>query len=569
MRRRGRGARVGRLPLAAGILVGLVSGLVLMVTHQTVAPVVPEPEAVRAALHDRTTERLLAGSHWTRVTVNSLDDQLEHVTFFAGGRLVESVTVDRSRRVQPGMNGRVGAVPYGNWIAYEPAVLIALAVLFALMTAVTPWRRLRNLDVAACLSFVAPVLLLRHEYIDASVLAALPGLLYLFARCAFRGFAGPAEPAPATPLLGAVTPRLDPARRVRWLRALLVVFALVFLMVGVGSPDALDVIYAVMEGATRIVHGVLPYGHMPPGMVHGDTYPILSYALYTPLALFAPVSSTWDSVDAGLAVSSLMAFVAAWAIFRGPAGRRPKGRAARPAEAEEAGLRVALAWLAFPPLLITASTGTTDVMLAAMLAGALLLWRRPAACSGMLALAGWFKLAPFALLPIWLAPLRGRRLASAVAAVALASLPPVALLLALGGVHGLPDMVHAMSFQFSRGSLQSAWSVVGIEPLQPLAQAGVLGLIAAAVVRLRREPALAHDRVRMAALAGAILLGLQLADDYWAFLYLAWIVPLLSFSLLAEQRRAAEAAEAADAAGAAGAATRVAGSPDPAAAIAA
>lgn len=514
--------------------------------------------AIRAALHDPQTERVLAGSHWNRITVNSLDDQLEHVTFFAGGQLVESITVDRALRVLPGVNGRTQAVPYGDWIAYQPAVLATLCGLFVLMAGVTPWRRVRNLDVAASLSFVAPVVLLRHEYIDASVLSALPGLTYLLLRCALEAFGPAREPAPAAPLLAALTPGLDPARRVRWLRGLVIVAGLTFLMVGVSSPAPVDVIYAVMEGATTLVHGVLPYGHMPPGVIHGDTYPILTYALYTPLALIAPVATTWDSVDAGLAVAALAAPVAAWGLFRAVAGapdrvRRPRApegihpprppdrvRRRRPPEAEEAGLRAALAWLAFPPLLITASTGTTDVVLAAMLAGAVLLWRRPAASAAMLAIAGWFKLAPFALLPVCLAPLRGRRLIGALGAVAGVSLPLLGLLVAVGGVRGPADMVHAMSFQFSRGSLQSVWSALGIEGLQPLAQACVLGLIAAAVVMLRREPELARDRARMASLMAAILLGLQLAADYWAFLYLVWIVPLVSFSLLADRAAVAE-----------------------------
>ena len=32
----------------------------------------------------------------------------------------------------------------------------------------------------------------------------------------------------------------------------------------------------------------------------------------------------------------------------------------------------------------------------------------------------------------------------------------------------------------------------------------------------------------MAALCAAILIGLQLSADYWAFLYLAWVMPLLA-----------------------------------------
>jgi hypothetical protein len=315
-----------------------------------------------------------------------------------------------------------------------------------------------------------------------------------------------------------------------------------------------------MEGATTLVHGVLPYGHLPPGVIHGDTYPILSYALYTPLALVAPVTSEWNSVDGGLAVAVLAALLAAWAAFRTIAGPRAAARARRAPEVEEAGLRAALAWLAFPSLLITVSTGTTDTVLAAMLAVAVLLWRRPVACTSVLAVAGWFKLAPFALLPVSLAPLRGRRLAAALAAVAAVSLPMLGLLFALGGLDGPRQMLHAMSYQFSRGSEQSVWSALGIDWMQPLAQASLLGLIAAAVVALQREPQLATDRSRMAALMAAILLGLQLSANYWAFLYLVWVVPLIGASLLAERAAVAQKETAS---------VRASGSMDPDLAIAA
>jgi hypothetical protein len=435
--------------------------------------------------------------------------------------------------VLAGVDDRVLRVPYGNWIAYQPALLVGLCALFVLMAGVRPWRRLRNLDVLATLSFVPAVVLFQHRYVDASLVATLPGMAYLLARCVRVGFSAPGASSPSTPLLHAITPGLDPARRVRWLRALLIVLALLFVMVGVGSPDAVDVLYAVMEGATRLIHGVLPYGHMPPGIVHGDTYPILSYALYTPLAALSPVSSIWNSVDAGLALAALAALLAAWAVFRAVAGPRPRiPRAGRAAELEEPALRAALAWLAFPPLLITVSTGTTDVALAAMLALALLVWRRPTLCAGILTVAGWFKFAPFALAPVALAPLRGRRLAGALAAIAVVSAASLSLVLALGGMPGVVDMARAVSYQFTRGSMQSIWSALGIAALQPLGQAGVLALLAAVVVKLRLTPSLGLDRVRMAAMAAAILIGLQLAADYWAFLYLVWVMPLVACSLL-------------------------------------
>ena len=85
--------------------------------------------------------------------------------------------------------------------------------------------------------------------------------------------------------------------------------------------------------------------------------------------------------------------------------RRPP----RAPESEERALRLALAWLSFLPLLMTGSTGTTDVVLALLLLAAVLTWRRPAATTALIAAAGWFKLAPFALLPLWLAPRRGAR----------------------------------------------------------------------------------------------------------------------------------------------------------------
>ncbi len=52
---------------------------------------------------------------------------------------------------------------------------------------------------------------------------------------------------------------------------------------------------------------------------------------------------------------------------------------------------------------VTASTGTTDVVVGAMLLFALLFGARPAASSGVLALAAWFKLAPAPSAPLWLA----------------------------------------------------------------------------------------------------------------------------------------------------------------------
>jgi Glycosyltransferase family 87 len=518
-----------RAPSVAGVLVAVLGAAALLATHHDPRPVLPARVAVRAAVRDAATVRALRGSGWNRVTASPLDGGLERVDFWHGSQILVEVAVNARGQVVQEQSFDRERVPYGDWLAYQPGVLLGFSALFLLVTLVTPWRRLRNLDALVALSLVVSVVLFQHRYLNPSLIAAAPGLLYLMLRCAWCGLVRAGEPARCKPLLTVLASRAGAYRRVRWLRIALGVVALIFVMVGLSSPIAVDVTFAVMEGATRLIHGVLPYGHMPPGILHGDTYPILSYALYTPLALISPVRSQWDSVEGALAVAVLAVLAAAYLALRVVAGPR---RSRRTPGSEETGLRAALAVLSFPAVLITASTGTTDIVLAAMLAFAVLLWRRPALASGLLGVAGWFKLAPFALVPVFLAPLRGRRLAAAVAALAAVCAAVLALLLAVGGVHGPGEMAHAVAYQLTRGSIQSVWSALGIAGVQPIAQAAVLGLIAASVVSVWQQPTLASDPRRMAAVCAAVLLGMQLGANYWAFLYVAWVVPLLCLSLL-------------------------------------
>ena len=203
--------------------------------------------------------------------------------------------------------------------------------------------------------------------------------------------------------------------------------------------------------------------------------------------------------------------------------------AGREAESEEEGLRRALTWLCYPPVLIATSSGTTDVVLAPMLIGVVLLWRRPAATSALITAAGWFKLAPFALLPLCLAARRGGQLARSGLAAISVSVPLVVLLVVLGGLDGPIRMLHAMSFQFTRGTPQSAWAALGLNAWQPIAQALAIGLVVAGAVRLRLASEAAPAQI--AALSAAILLALQLAANYWSFLYVVWFVPLLTLAL--------------------------------------
>ncbi len=514
--------------LITAIVVFAVGGLALEVTRSTSRLSLP----ASVAIHDALRAKIFKRVHYTSVAVSPVDNALVRVSFYDGSRIAAEVAVRQDGSLGQALDYTELNVPYGDWIAYQPAVLAGLGLLFVLMAGVAPIWRLRNLDVVAMLSLVAPAVLLQQRLLDASVLAAVPGLGYLMVRCGLTALGPARDPAPATPLFEHLTQGLGPHERVRVLRLLLVALGVVVAMVAISSTDAVDVIYAVMEGATRLIHGVLPYGHLSGDVIHGDTYPILSYALYAPLALLAPVNSIWDSVDGALAVSVVAALLCAAGAYLLSAGgwiRR------RDPITEATGLRSALTFLSFPLVMVTVSTGTTDVVLGLMLCVAVVLYRRPVASTGWLAAAGWFKLAPFALIPVWLAPLRGRRLAGAIASLCAVSAAMVALLVAVDGTGGPRAMLHAISFQFSRGSPQSLWAALGIDGLQPLAQAAVLALIAGATVRFRRDPSLAEDPVRVAAICAAIMIGLQLSADYWAFLYVIWVLPTLSMSLFSER----------------------------------
>jgi hypothetical protein len=272
-----------------------------------------------------------------------------------------------------------------------------------------------------------------------------------------------------------------------------------------------DVGYASMAGATQILDGQLPYGNLPSdGLLHGDTYPLLAYVAYVPAALVGPVRSGFDGLDGALWVATAWALAAALAL----------GRAG--------GRRLAVALLAFPPVMVAASSGSNDVVAAAFVAGALALGARGGRSSAALAVAGWVKLAPVALLPMWVARYRARAAIGAGAVTAVLA----AAVLVLGGQAGFGHMVRALSFQSERGSVMSVWALLDAPAAQIAFQAAVITGIALAAVWVWRDRGLAADPRRVAALGAAVLVAVQLAANHWSVTYLAWVFPLVAVALL-------------------------------------
>jgi hypothetical protein len=538
---------VSRLRRPSALLVALlvlVAAWAGLTATRSTPQTLDRAAAIRAVLeHPRAAGALARGERWTDVRVGAVDETTTRVTLFDGSRIVAQAAVRGDGSIERFIDFRGLDVPYGVPLTHRPLAIVLASLAFILATAVVPLRRVRNLDVAALLAFVVPVLLLNERLVEASTLSALPSLLWLTGRCAWAALGRRRPVAPATPLLDALTRSWTGAQRVRILRLAVGVAAACVAMMTVSAQSTVDVGQALMEGATLLVHGTLPYGNMPGDVFHGDVYPLLGYAVYTPLAALMPVHDDWDVADGALIVAALAAIAGAWLLAR--LGRSSAATAERPSEpdgaARAAGLRAALAWLTLPPLVITVSTGTSDVLLGALLLGALVLARRPLASAMTILVAGWFKVVPFALLPIWLARLRGRRLVAALALVAASAVATLAALVALGGADAPRQMLDAIAYQAERRTLHSPWTLLDVEWLQPLGQAAVLALVAGATVRVRRDAALAGDPMRLAALSGAVLLGLQLTANYWTYLYLAWAVPCVVVALLADGPRPAPA----------------------------
>src|SRR5436305_2805548 len=132
-------AAIRRRPALLAALAVFVAGALLMgLTHHQASLPLPRAKAVAAALRSPRAQRALHRNAWNRVTVYAVDNHLDRVTFLEGGQVVEEVAIRPDGRIAEAVNFKALAVPYGDWIAYLPGVLVFLAALFVLVTAVAP-----------------------------------------------------------------------------------------------------------------------------------------------------------------------------------------------------------------------------------------------------------------------------------------------------------------------------------------------------------------------------------------------------------------------------------------------
>jgi hypothetical protein len=381
---------------------------------------------------------------------------------------------------------------------------------------------LLHLDLLVLLSFSVSLAFFNHARIYASVPLVYPPLLYLLARMlalARRSRHGKAGRPPPLRLL-------VPAP---WL-AIGVVF-LVGFRIGLNVTDSnvIDVGYAGVIGAQRVVDGKPLYGSYPSDNEHGDTYGPFNYEAYVPFEQAFGWSGTWDDLPAAHAAAIAFDLLALALLFL--LGRRMRG--------PTLGVALAYAWVSFPFTLFALDSNSNDTLVAVLVLAALLAASYRAglarsASGALAALAGLTKFAPLALAPLLathglreLEPQRRLR-ALALFAAGFAGAGVLAFIPALSH-----DSLHTIyretvAYQANRGSPFSVWGLYGhLGGLQLAVEIAAVALaLGLAFIPLRA------DLAGLAAACAAVLIATQLGIEHWFYLYIPWFFPLIMLALL-------------------------------------
>jgi Glycosyltransferase family 87 len=384
----------------------------------------------------------------------------------------------------------------------------------ALTFAAAFWRTdrlfaIRNLDIVALLGFLVSHGFYREGIVLQAVVLWYPPLVYLLIRTLLMGF-GIGERVEKTSNLPV------------WLLMVLAGLA-GGLVLGLNVDSrVIDVGYAGVVGADRILEGTVPYGTMPSDVGTGDTYGPLNYLLYVPFVLMFGFSGEWDFLPAAHALT-LFAFVAgAMALFI--IGYRLSGR--------EGAAALVLAWAAFPYTVYSTNNNTNDIIVAAVSAIGLAAAASPIARGASIAAGFAIKLYPLILGPLWIM-YEGRKRKPIIdfvlggAGVALLSFWVILL-------DGHPIEAARLFYENTlafQGDRVSPWSLFSQVPQLAFLQRPLMAFaifISILVAFVPREKTLR----RLAALSAALVIAFQLTVNYWFYTYITWFEPFVFVSLL-------------------------------------
>jgi hypothetical protein len=402
-------------------------------------------------------------------------------------------------------------------------VWVPLCVLF--VAPFIPWRRTRtwragrgrrvwsllHVDLLALLGLSLSLAFFNHGMIGISTPITYPFMLYLLARMLLLAFG---RGRPREPLRLGVP--------VAWL-AIGVVFLVGFRVgLNVVNSNVIDVGYAGVIGADKLIHGKPLYGGWPKDNASGDTYGPVAYYAYVPFRAIFGWSGTWDDLPAAHAAAIVFDLLTLLLLFW--LGRRLRG--------PTLGVVLAYAWAAYPFTLWTLSSNTNDSLVALLLVAALLAITSAPARGVLAALAGLTKFAPLALAPLFLRgvgdrPPRRREVVTYVVAFVLTVAVVMLPVLLDNNWHAFwHDTIGYQAGRTSPFSVWGLWGGLGFE--QHLVQGATVALgIAVMFVPRRRGP------VEVAALGAAILIALQLSGGYWLYSYIVWFFPLVAVALFA------------------------------------
>jgi hypothetical protein len=394
-------------------------------------------------------------------------------------------------------------------------IWIPLCVLFVLPF--IPWRRrptLWHLDLLMLLGFSISLAFFNQANLGLSVPMVYPFMLYLLVRMLLLAFGHgrPREP------LRVVIPTA-------WL-AVALIFLIGFRVgLNVTNSNVIDVGYAGVIGADKIVHGEKLYGYFPSDNPAGDTYGPINYYAYVPFRQIFGWSGVWDSLPAAHAaaitfdlLTMLGLLVLGWSL-RGPTE----------------GVVLAYLWAAFPFTSFDLMSNSNDALVALLVVASLVAIRFAALRGVLGAFAGLTKFAPLGLAPLlmrgtgpWPKP-RGLILyASSYLFAIAAALSPV---IVSGDWHWFWQ--HAISYQATRPAPFSIWGLWGgYKQGLHLPEHIVLGATIALGLASPFLPRGERSMVQVAALGAAIIIGLQLGITYWFYLYIIWFFPLVVIALV-------------------------------------
>jgi Glycosyltransferase family 87 len=387
----------------------------------------------------------------------------------------------------PEINSSIFSFPaVTNWWVCVPFCALFLLALLD----VRHLCRIYNLDLLVLGSFIVAL-----GCYDSSrtlpVLLLYPPLIYLAGRMIVLARVGRTAGA-------SKTTAFRPWLPLPWLIVGIVVLGAVHVNWALTDPSTSDVGEASVQGARKVVHGDALYGANQTRSAttvdpHYDTYGPFNYEAYVPFAAVA--SSTIGAV-------------------------------------------LAFAWLTYPITLYSDGFDFNDALVAATLTGALLAIDSPARRGVMVALAGWTKLSPLALVPVMLAQRShiGENRPRAVMAFGASFILTSAVIFVPALDHSSLSTFIARSFgyQASRAPEFTIWSMYGdsyrhaawIVDLSKVVHGLLIALtvgFALALLRLPRR----QDLIGLAAASAAVLIALQVCDGYYSFSYLLWFVPLV------------------------------------------